>query len=321
MRWNEGGEDDVSGGGAFTHMTLLAENTAGHAQPVPAVLAGPAWRASSTSPAPTGSCSTTYAEGLIATTGCPSGEIQTWLRIGNYDKAPRQRRRVPGHLRQGQLLPRADGPRPRHRDPGPRRPAPARPATSDLPMVATNDLHYTQRRRRRRARGAAVRAVRQDDGRPEPVQVRRRRLLPQVAGRDALAVGRQVRPARGLRQHPADRRALPTSTFNESRQLHAAVPGARRGDRGVLVRQGGRARACTHRYPGRHPGRGPQAGRLRGRRHRPDGLPRLLPGRRRLHQLGQGERHPGRPGPRLRRRLAWPPTRCGSPTSTRCGTG
>src|ERR1700709_1180275 len=28
-----------------------------------------------------------YAKGLIATTGCPSGELQTWLRIGNYDKA------------------------------------------------------------------------------------------------------------------------------------------------------------------------------------------------------------------------------------------
>ena len=29
MRWGEGGGDDVSGGGAFTHMTLWAENTAG----------------------------------------------------------------------------------------------------------------------------------------------------------------------------------------------------------------------------------------------------------------------------------------------------
>ena len=29
VRWAEGGENDVSGGGAFTHMTLLAENTAG----------------------------------------------------------------------------------------------------------------------------------------------------------------------------------------------------------------------------------------------------------------------------------------------------
>src|SRR5205814_8546208 len=29
VRWAAGGDDDVSGGGAFTHMTLLAENTAG----------------------------------------------------------------------------------------------------------------------------------------------------------------------------------------------------------------------------------------------------------------------------------------------------
>ena len=34
------------------------------------------------------------------------------------------------------------------------------------------------------------------------------------------------------------------------------------------------------------------------------GLRRLLPGRRRLHQLGQGQRHPGRPGPRLRQRAS-----------------
>src|SRR6201996_3442121 len=29
VRWAQGGENDVSGGGAFTHMTLLAENTVG----------------------------------------------------------------------------------------------------------------------------------------------------------------------------------------------------------------------------------------------------------------------------------------------------
>ena len=57
VRWNDGGDDDVSGSGAYTHMTLLAENTAGHAQPVPALLAGPRSRASSTSRASTASCS------------------------------------------------------------------------------------------------------------------------------------------------------------------------------------------------------------------------------------------------------------------------
>ena len=29
VRWGDGGENDVSGGGAYTHMTLLSENTAG----------------------------------------------------------------------------------------------------------------------------------------------------------------------------------------------------------------------------------------------------------------------------------------------------
>jgi DNA polymerase-3 subunit alpha len=30
-----------------------------------------------------------YADGLIATTGCPGGEIQTRLRMGNYKEAMR----------------------------------------------------------------------------------------------------------------------------------------------------------------------------------------------------------------------------------------
>ena len=29
VQWNKGGDDDVSGGGAFTHLTLLAESTTG----------------------------------------------------------------------------------------------------------------------------------------------------------------------------------------------------------------------------------------------------------------------------------------------------
>ena len=59
-------------------------------------------------------------------------------------------------------------------------------------------------------------------------------------------------------------------------------------------------KGLRYRYPDGIPDDGPQAGRLRDRRHHPDGLPGLLPGRRRLHQLGQGQRHPGRSRPRLR---------------------
>ena len=86
VRWNDGGDDDVSGSGAYTHMTLLAESTAGMHN-----LFRLSSRASMEGffyqPRADRELLTEYAEGLIATTGCPSGEVQTWLRIGDYDKA------------------------------------------------------------------------------------------------------------------------------------------------------------------------------------------------------------------------------------------
>ncbi len=86
VRWAEGGQNDVSGGGAFTHMTLLAETTQGMHN---------LFRLSSRSslegfyykPRADRELLAEYAGGLIGTTGCPSGEIQTWLRIGDYEKA------------------------------------------------------------------------------------------------------------------------------------------------------------------------------------------------------------------------------------------
>jgi DNA polymerase III subunit alpha len=86
VRWANGGNDDVSGGGAFTHMTLLSETTEGMHN---------LFRLSSRSslegffykPRADRELLNQYAKGLIATTGCPSGEIQTYLRIGEYDKA------------------------------------------------------------------------------------------------------------------------------------------------------------------------------------------------------------------------------------------
>jgi DNA polymerase-3 subunit alpha len=86
VQWNKGGDDDVSGGGAFTHMTLLAETTEGMHN---------LFRLSSRSslegyyfkPRADRELLAEHANGLIGTTGCPSGEIQTWLRIGNYEKA------------------------------------------------------------------------------------------------------------------------------------------------------------------------------------------------------------------------------------------
>ena len=88
VQWADGGEDDVSGGGAYTHMTILAENNQG---------LGNLFKLSSLAslegyyykPRMDRELISRYAEGLIATTGCPGGEIQTRLRMGNYKEALR----------------------------------------------------------------------------------------------------------------------------------------------------------------------------------------------------------------------------------------
>ena len=140
VQWNKGGEDDVAGGGAFTHMTLLAETTEGMHN---------LFRLSSRSslegyyykPRADRELLHEYAKGLIGTTGCPSGEIQTWLRIGDYDKARASAAEfqdifgkenfflelmdhgldIETRVRDGLLQLRKD---------------------LDLPVIATNDSHY-----------------------------------------------------------------------------------------------------------------------------------------------------------------------------------
>ena len=89
VRWGEENQrkDDVSGGGSYTHMTLLSYNNVGMRN---------LFRASSIAsldsvfgkwPRLDRELLNTYSEGLIATTGCPSGEVQTRLRLGQYREA------------------------------------------------------------------------------------------------------------------------------------------------------------------------------------------------------------------------------------------
>ena len=88
VKWAEGGDDDVSGGGAYTHMTLLAENNEG---------LGNLFRLSSLAslegyyykPRMDRELLSQYSKGIIATTGCPGGEVQTRLRMGAYKEAVR----------------------------------------------------------------------------------------------------------------------------------------------------------------------------------------------------------------------------------------
>ncbi|MCL2515988.1 MAG: DNA polymerase III subunit alpha [Microbacteriaceae bacterium] len=141
VRWGDGGGDDVSGSGAYTHMTMFAESTEGMHN---------LFRMSSLAsiegyyfkPRMDRELLNTYAKGIIATTGCPSGEVQTRLRLGQYKEAVEAaaefrdifgkenffaeimdhglgiERRIMGDLiRLAKDL--------------------------DLPLVATNDLHYT----------------------------------------------------------------------------------------------------------------------------------------------------------------------------------
>ncbi|HSR83630.1 MAG TPA: DNA polymerase III subunit alpha [Streptosporangiaceae bacterium] len=79
-------DDDVSGSGAYTHMTLLAETTEGmHNLFKLSSLAS--LEGYFRKPRMDRELLSRYAGGIIATTGCVGGEVQTRLRLGQYDQA------------------------------------------------------------------------------------------------------------------------------------------------------------------------------------------------------------------------------------------
>ncbi|MDP9317781.1 MAG: DNA polymerase III subunit alpha, partial [Actinomycetota bacterium] len=86
VRWGNGGPDDVSGGGAYTHVTMLAETTEGMHNLFRlsslASMEGQFYK-----PRMDRELLERYHRGILATTGCPSGEVQTLLRLGKYDEA------------------------------------------------------------------------------------------------------------------------------------------------------------------------------------------------------------------------------------------
>src|SRR6478736_5849704 len=144
VRWGESHQasDDVSARGAYTHMTLLSRTTEGMHN-----LFRMGWLASLEGqmgkwPRMDRELLQTYSAGLIATSGCPSSEVQTRLRLGHWDEAVRaagelqdifgkenffvevmdhgleiERRTVKDLIRLAEQI--------------------------GAPLVATNDLHYT----------------------------------------------------------------------------------------------------------------------------------------------------------------------------------
>ncbi|MCI1866840.1 MAG: PHP domain-containing protein, partial [Actinomyces sp.] len=92
VQWGEAWQrgDDVSGGGAYNHLTLLAYSTEGMLN-----LFRLGSRASTEGqfgkwPRADKELLEEYHKGLIVFTGCPSGAVQTRLRLGQWDEAVRE---------------------------------------------------------------------------------------------------------------------------------------------------------------------------------------------------------------------------------------
>ncbi|WP_327091355.1 DNA polymerase III subunit alpha [Nonomuraea sp. NBC_01738] len=81
----EGGKD-VSGGGRFTHMTMWAKDARGlHNLFRLSSLAS--FEGYYSKPRMDRELISRFSQGIIATTGCPSGAVQTRIRLGQYDEA------------------------------------------------------------------------------------------------------------------------------------------------------------------------------------------------------------------------------------------
>ncbi|NHN56023.1 DNA polymerase III subunit alpha [Calidifontibacter sp. DB0510] len=81
----EGGKD-VSGGGRYTHMTMWAKNAQG-LRNLFALSSLASFEGYYMKPRMDRELLSQRSEGIIATTGCPSGEVQTRLRLGQFDQA------------------------------------------------------------------------------------------------------------------------------------------------------------------------------------------------------------------------------------------
>ena len=140
VQFGDGTGDDVASKGAYTHMTMWASNNEGMHN---------LFRLSSLSslegffykPRADRELLNRYARGLIATTGCPSGEVQTYLRLGQYDQAVESAAEFRDIFGEGnfyvELMDHGLDIETRVRSDLLRL-----AKQLDLPLVATNDLHY-----------------------------------------------------------------------------------------------------------------------------------------------------------------------------------
>jgi len=140
VQFGDGTGDDVAAKGAYTHMTMWAETSEGMHN---------LFRLSSKSslegffykPRADRELLNRYHQGLIATTGCPSGEVQTYLRYGQMEKAVASAGEFQDIFGKGsffvELMDHGLDLERRVRDD-----LLELARRIDAPLVATNDLHY-----------------------------------------------------------------------------------------------------------------------------------------------------------------------------------
>ncbi|MFG1952906.1 DNA polymerase III subunit alpha [Micromonospora sp. NPDC048830] len=89
VRWGrpEQKSDDVSGSGGYTHMTIWAANKTGLHNLFKLTSRAYTEGFFVKWPRMDAEVLAEHADGLMATTGCPSGEVQTRLRLGQFDEA------------------------------------------------------------------------------------------------------------------------------------------------------------------------------------------------------------------------------------------
>ena len=262
-------------------------------------------------------------EGLIALSGAPHGDVGHAL-AGRQRGAGRAAGAALGRSCSRPLLPRAAARRPRRRRGATCSARCASRRGLRLPVVATHPVQFldaarTSRRTRRACASPGLRA-----GRPAPAARFHARAVLQDPGGDGASCSptcrrrwrtasrsRALQPRARARQEPAA--AVSDARTAWPRRL-SAQPGARRASSaaGRAVSRCGAARAQAPRYRERL--------EFEIETIIADGLRRLLPDRRRLHQLGEAQRRAGRPGARLGRGLAGRLLARASPTSIRCAT-
>ena len=257
-------------------------------------------RASTPSRASTASCSRKYSEGnhrLLRLHGRRGRARTCWTTTAT---ARARRRQLVRRTLQGPLLPRGAGARLRGPGEAERARSSSSPTELGLPVVATNDAHFSARTTTTRttccsASGSArIAATPTACGTTAACTSRARRRSPaHFPDRPDVLENTLDDRRRGRRR--VRRRSI---TCRRSRSRRASTS---ENELLVTLADGGRAASATA-IRCRHDVQ--RAARLRARRHHQDGLRRLLPDRRGLHQGRARPRHSGRAGPRLGRRLA-----------------